>query len=92
MRDKLATELGKPRGILLLVDRRSGQIFADDTDIRPPLKLMIGNQNRMKYHIDDDECDDNEDGDDIKTDVISNQFIKDTKGNKMSCGHFTGTK
>lgn len=89
LRDKLATELGKPRGILLLVDRRSGQIFADDTDIRPPLKLMIGNQNRMKYHSDDDECDDNEDGDDIKTDVISNQLIKDTKGNKMSCGHFT---
>lgn len=46
----------------------------------------------MKYHSDDDECDDNEDGDDIKTDVISNQLIKDTKGNKMSCGHFTGTK
>lgn len=89
LRDKLATELGKPRGILWLVDRRSGQIFADDTDIRLPLKLMIGNQNRMKYHIDDDECDDNEDGDDIKTDVISNKLIKTTKGNKMSCGHFT---
>lgn len=89
LRDKLATKLGLPRGFLFLVDRKSGQIFADETDIRKPFKLMIGNQNRMKYHIDDDESDDNEDGDDTKTDVIRNQLIRTSKGNKMSCGHFT---
>lgn len=51
---------------------------------------MIGNQNRMKCHIQDDEYNDNDDGDDIKVDVISNKRIP-SKGNKMSCGHFTGT-
>lgn len=88
LRDKLAIKLGKPRGILFLVDKENGQIFADDSEIRKPIRLMIGNQNRMKCHIQDDEYNDNDDGDDIKVDVISNKRIH-SKGNKMSCGHFT---
>lgn len=69
----------------------SGQIFADEAEIRKPLKLMIGNQNRMKDHIDDDESADNDGRANFMTDVISNKRIL-SKGNKMSCGHFTGTK
>lgn len=52
---------------------------------------MIGNQNRMKCYIQDDEYNDNDDGDDIKVDVISNKWIF-FKGNKMSCGYFIGIK